>query len=289
MYEGWKRFLRRSRRSKEPQDTLPAAAPGLRRVAAPHAGLCAVTDFGLGRDHNEDAFYLSDGDDLIIVADGMGGHRAGEVASELAIAATFSFLKARDGAGQDEDASRRTLVDALENAHQAVVRAALGHDEWSGMGTTFIAARIEGDRLCTCHVGDVRCYLKTRDGLEQVTTDHSVVEEWVRRGELSREEARVHPQRHEITQALGKSTRIRPEVSIRTLEPGDQVVLCSDGLTQPLDDRQLASSMDEGGTVEDVALRLVDRALEAGGEDNVTVVVYEYRAEGEQDSRARRS
>ncbi|MCI0490258.1 MAG: Stp1/IreP family PP2C-type Ser/Thr phosphatase [Blastocatellia bacterium] len=253
-----------------------------RRTSAPNARLCAITDVGRVRDHNEDTFHIAADGRLLIAADGMGGHEAGEVASALAVDALIEFfdserLRAIDSG---EASIEALLMESFEAADRKVREATQNGQGSRGMGTTLILACIQGDHLHTCHVGDVRCYVRNASGLHQVTQDHSVVGLLVRAGELTPEQARLHPQKNEILQAIGMPTALIPEVNTTTLVDGDLVLLCSDGLWEALSDEEIASIIDWEGSMRQRATQLVDRANEAGGNDNITVVLYEYIAQG---------
>jgi PPM family protein phosphatase len=225
-----------------------------------------VTDVGRVRDGNEDDFIdQSNRLGLVAVADGMGGHRAGEVASATALEA----LRAAVASGQP-------LRDAIEGANDAVIEKSVSDQELAGMGTTLTAGMLGSDGyLVVGHVGDSRAYL-VRDGeLTQITDDHSLVEEMVRGGELTREQADVHPRRSIITRALG----IDPEVEVDEypieLQPGDRILFCSDGLTTMVRTDEIASILSREHDPKRAAQLLVDAANAAGGEDNITAVIVE--------------
>lgn len=259
-----------------------AEATERRRLVAPTDHLCAITDVGQVRDHNEDTFHISDDGQLLIVADGMGGHEAGEVASALAVEVVAEFLAAQPQQATDSstESIELQLTEAFTTAHQRVLETSHSREGCRGMGTTLITACVRGDQLYTCHVGDVRCYVRTAAGLEQVTQDHSVVGALVQAGELTAEQARVHPRKNEILQAIGLSNGVIPEVNSRVLGNGDRVLLCSDGLWEALSDEEICSIMDWDGSMRQRATQLVNRANEAGGYDNITVVLYEHVLQG---------
>jgi serine/threonine protein phosphatase PrpC len=235
-----------------------------------------VSDCGLVRSANEDSFLLRPG--LYAVCDGMGGARAGEVASQMACLGLLGVDPASAG---------------LEELRQAIVRANLGiiqrsssESEFLGMGTTLTSALFKDDTLVLAHVGDSRAYVFRDGGLTQMTADHSWVGEMVRRGELTLEQAARHPHRSVITRALGTDLELDPDVIELSAEPGDRVLICSDGLTGMVDDETIAHLMSLGADAQSTAQSLVDAALDHGGEDNVTVVVVDVQAsapEGEQD------
>jgi len=235
----------------------------------------AVTDPGRRRRRNEDAYVVQP--PLFAVADGMGGAQAGEVAARIAA----SVLR-DSGAERGEDA----VVTLIQEANRRVYEAAASDDARAGMGTTITAALVDSDTVHIGHVGDSRAY-RVREGvLEQLTEDHSLVAELVRSGKLSPEEADVHPQRSVITRVLGTD----PEVDVDTFEveaqPGDVFMICSDGLTSMVDDDAILAVLGQGGkTLQQRARSLVDAANRGGGEDNITVILFEL-GEGEPDDTA---
>ena len=256
-----------------------------RRLASPADHLCAITDVGRVRDHNEDTFYISADARVLIVADGMGGHAAGEVASALAVQTVADFFtpERQQALAAGTEPIQPLLMQALEAAHRQVRDTSQTREGCRNMGTTLILAYIQGDYLYTCHVGDVRCYMQTPAGLEQITQDHSVVGTLVQAGKLTPEEARRHPQKNEIFQAIGLAYGIVPEVNTRALAYGDRVLLCSDGLWEGLSDEEVRTILAWDGSTRQRAIQLVDRANALGGTDNITVVLYEHQIEGGQN------
>ena len=225
-----------------------------------------VTDVGRVRDGNEDDFLdQANRLGLVAVADGMGGHRAGEVASATALEA----LRAGVASGEE-------LRDAIEGANDAVLEKSESDQELHGMGTTLTAGMLGTDgQLVVGHVGDSRAYL-VRDGeLTQITNDHSLVEEMVRGGELTPEQAEVHPQRSIITRALGIDPQVDVDVYPLELQPGDRILFCSDGLTTMVRQDEMASILAREPDPKRAAQLLVDAANAAGGEDNITAVIVE--------------
>ena len=232
-----------------------------------------VTDTGRKRRRNEDSFVHAP--PLFAVADGVGGAQAGEVASQLAAAA----LKEGPAAGDPQE----RVVALIQEANRRVFQRANEDSAASGMGTTITAALVEEDVVWFGHVGDSRAYLVRDRELEQLTEDHSLVWELMRSGKLSPEEAETHPQRSVITRAVGTD----PDVDVDTfpIEPkdGDVFLICSDGLTDMIDDATILEVVERHrGDLEGAARALVQAANRNGGEDNITVVAFEFGAVGEE-------
>jgi len=231
----------------------------------------AGTDVGLARSGNEDSHLR--GRTVFAVADGLGGHQGGEVASAMAV----EPLAALDGrAFADADQAAEALTAAIRAANQAILQRGRSDPELWGMGTTVTAAAVAHDRvLQLAHVGDSRAYLLRKGApLRQLTTDHTVVAEAVERGLLTREQAAIHPQRGVVTRAVGLDPDVRVDLpEPLELEPGDQVLLCSDGLTEVVDDDQIAGVLADQIDGDDACGTLIAAANRAGGPDNVTVVL----------------
>jgi len=228
------------------------------------------TDVGRGRPENEDSLLVDPDHGLYAVADGMGGHRAGEVASATAI----ETLTAAYVGGQRLDA-------AVEAANAAVFAKSADDLSLRGMGTTLTAIALEGDGTALVgHVGDSRAYLLRDGSVTQVTDDHSLVEQLVREGRLSPEEAQHHPQRAIITRALGVDAQVEVDTYRVDLKPGDRLLICSDGLTTMLSDATIAVTLRRHPDPQQAADTLVDMANQAGGDDNITVVVLDALADG---------
>jgi protein phosphatase len=250
-------------------------SPATRRVVV-RRDACGLTEVGRVRDHNEDSFHVSEDGRLLVVADGMGGHRAGEVASELAVQTLVELLAPERRREVDDDEACAQLLDTFQEAHRRVLETSAARPACRGMGTTLIVAWISGNRLRVCHLGDGRCYVRKDDRLMAITQDHSVIGSLIRAGALSPEAARTHPRRHEILQAVGLGSGISPEVTSCSLAPGDEILLCSDGLWGMLSDEDILTVLSTGGSIEERARCLVDRANLAGGHDNITVVLFHY-------------
>jgi protein phosphatase len=223
------------------------------------------TDVGRQRNSNEDAFLESA--PLFAVADGMGGARAGEVAARIAVETLV------DG-GRPGAAAEERLAETAREANRKIYELAQADDSRTGMGTTFTAVLVEDGDVVTGHVGDSRLYRFRDDRLERLTRDHSLVEELVRRGELDPEEAGDHPQRSIITRALGPEPDVEVETFTTGGRDGDIYLVCSDGLTTMVSEDSVAQILRENGSLEAVAERLVAAANDAGGKDNITVVLF---------------
>ena len=221
------------------------------------------TDVGCVREHNEDSLAVAP--PLYVVCDGMGGHAAGEVASEIAVDVIC------DRAPAHPDAS--ALGQAVEEANLAIIRAAREGVGRAGMGCACTAAMLEKDKLVIAQVGDSRAYLLHKGQMQQLTRDHSLVADLIEAGQITEAEARVHPQRSVITRALGSDPRTQPDLFELTAEAGDRLLLCSDGLSTMLEDDQIAKILASHSEPQRCAAQLVNEAVGRGGYDNVTVIV----------------
>jgi serine/threonine protein phosphatase PrpC len=230
----------------------------------------AGSDVGLARSGNEDSYFC--GRTVFAVADGLGGHQGGEVASAVAV----EPLAALDGRGfADPGEAAEALAATIREANAAILERAAGDPELWGMGTTLTAAALAGERhLQLAHVGDSRAYLLRDATLDQLTSDHTVVAELVRRGRLTPQQAAIHPERSILTRAVGLDPNVPVDLpDPLELRPGDQVLLCSDGLTEAVEDRQIADLLAAATDGNAACRSLIDAANAAGGPDNVTVVL----------------
>ena len=269
------RWGRRRKDRGELWDGNPYSETSARRhVLAPRDQLCGITDIGCVRQENEDAFHISHDGAVLVVADGMGGHDAGAVASALAIEAIEEFLCGRETELSRVDLVEATLRAALNAAHENVTLAGQDHASGRGMGCTLIVAFVGDDTLHCCHVGDTRCYVSRGGELTQITRDHSFVASLVEDGQITPEQARNHPRKNEVMQAIGMSAGINPDDNAYGLEAGDRVLLCSDGLWGALADDEIARVVASDGSMRQLSTQLVNRANHAGGADNTTVVLY---------------
>ena len=251
-------------------------SPG-RRLSAPSQGLCGVTDIGRCRSKNEDGFFLSIDGRLWIVADGMGGHAAGDVASTMTIQAIADSMDAvRPIAARAGTDAGHLLMGAFANAQEWVSCRSRSDDECRGMGSTAIAAIVRGEELHVCHVGDARGYHLSEGQFRRLTNDHSLVWDLVMSGLLTPEQARCHPHRGRIKQAIGMVSGVQPEVTSLMLKPADRVLLCSDGLWEALTEKEIGRIVGADGSMMELASLLVQKADMASGQDNITAVLYEH-------------
>ena len=227
----------------------------------------AITDIGKKRSFNQDYAWMTTDEigklpNLFIVADGMGGHRGGGYASRLAVETILEQIRQSQA-----DSPAEILVDAIRHANECIRQTAAEDEQLSGMGTTVVAATCADRQLQVANVGDSRLYIADDVGIRQITEDHSLVQEMVRFGGISREQARIHPDRNIITRAVGVEDDLQ--------EGKDRVLLCSDGLTGMLEDEEILQILEGEGNVEERAQRLVQAANDHGGRDNIAVIIME--------------
>ncbi len=248
-----------------------------------------ATDVGMKRRLNEDVFVVDSDAGMYLVADGMGGHAAGEVASRVA---TDEILRAfKEGSNDadetwpehwdtDRSATANLIVDAIVAGHHRVTTAMNNDAELKGMGTTVVVAvYLRGEsKIVICHVGDSRAYRYRRGGLMVLTNDHSWVHEQVEAGFLTEEAARTHPLKNVVTQALGGNSEPKVDVLEDEIDEGDVYMLCSDGLNSMLTDAEIAAVLETGGSLDETCNRLISEANERGGNDNISVVLMRLRS-----------
>ena len=231
------------------------------------------TDIGKKRVQNQDSIFFTDEPigplpNLYIVADGMGGHKAGDVASKTAIEGVTEYVK--ESAINN---SVSVLKRAILYANDKIYKMAKENEDWKGMGTTFVAAVCEDDILYVANIGDSRLYF-IDDEIRQVTMDHSLVEELIRSGQLDRNKGRNHPEKNIITRALGISDKIMTDFFELEMKQGDGILLCSDGLSNMLEDDEIKEIvLESSGDITAAVEKLIDRANYYGGRDNISVVV----------------
>lgn len=244
--------------------------------------IAALTDIGKARDHNEDS-VASDADlGLAVLADGMGGYRAGEVASSLAVSMLMDEIRSgleglRPGQIDEETGfSKETLLikKAIEKANAAIHQQAERQPQCHGMGTTLVAGMFYDDRVTVAHVGDSRLYRVRDDEIQQLTVDHSLLQELIDKGFYTAEEARHSLNRNLVTRAIGIDSTVKPDLIEEAVLPGDIYLFCSDGLSDELEEQELLLTLSRySGNLEKAAETLVQTANEKGGNDNISVIV----------------
>ncbi|MEL6158073.1 MAG: Stp1/IreP family PP2C-type Ser/Thr phosphatase [Cyanobacteria bacterium J06627_32] len=229
-----------------------------------------LTDVGLHRAANQDSYYLSPEGDLFIVADGMGGHVGGQEASRLSTLAIRDYVVAHRA---EETPSSALLEQAVLAANEVVLSEQRQHPERADMGTTVVAVLWRNEEFWCAHVGDSRLYLLRESGFIQLTQDHTWVAQALRAGDLSQEQIAHHPWRHVLSQCIGREDLIEVETQLLKTEPGDRLLLCSDGLTEELNDDAIINYLQSAQTCEGAVAALVAAARARGGRDNITAVV----------------
>ncbi len=225
------------------------------------------TDKGLVRKENEDQFCIEKDLGLLAVADGMGGHASGEVASKMAVEILKDCLKKEGEPFPDR------LNSGVKLANKMIYEAAQSQPQLKGMGTTITAVQLNGNRLGIAHVGDSRIYLIRGGVIEQITDDHTIVFEQVARGLMTREEAARSEMRNILSRALGIAPEVDVDIEELTVSEGDKLVLCSDGLSELVSDNEMLSEVQSSKSPEKVCDELVNLANQRGGDDNITVIV----------------
>ncbi len=230
------------------------------------------TDTGSKRSNNQDSIFFSDEPvgtlpNLYIVADGMGGHRAGDKASRMAIDITVEFIKK-----STLENPIAILKRAMIYANNEIYKAANKDPDLNGMGTTMVAAVALYDKLFVANVGDSRLYVINND-IRQITLDHSLVEEMIRNGELERKKGRNHPEKNIITKAMGSKDEVMPDFFEIDIEPDDKYLLCSDGLSNMVENDEIRDIVVDYHNLDDITAALIDRANYYGGSDNISVVI----------------
>ena len=234
----------------------------------------SITDIGKKRQLNQDHIYSSlepvgNLPNIFLVADGMGGHKAGGYASSCAVETILEGVRESEGVRPEE-----ILTEAIQRANEVIEKRAGEDERFSGMGTTVVAACWDGKELIAANVGDSRLYV-VGDRIRQITQDHSLVQEMVRLGEMDQESARTHPDRNIITRAIGADRKVQADVFETVLEPGDRILLCSDGLTNMVEDDEILRILNGSGDLVSKTEYLVELANRNGGKDNITVITIE--------------
>ena len=245
--------------------------------AVSHRSFGSRTDVGLVREHNEDSLLVAP--PLFVVCDGMGGHEAGEVASEMAIRTMENLA--------DSIKDSQSMISAVEAANLNVIKAPRQGIGREGMGTTMTAAKVTGERVMIAQVGDSRAYLLHNGRIQQLTRDHSLMADLIESGQITEAEARFHPNRSVITRAIGSDPYMQPDIYELNLSSGDRLLLCSDGLNAMLDDYQIEEILRDVTDPQTCADMLVSAARNAGGYDNITTIVVDI--EGKAKAKQRRA
>lgn len=243
------------------------------------------TDVGRIRKNNEDSvgiFLNRDGQRLAIVADGMGGHRAGDVASNMTITSLKEMWEESEGI-QTADQAEEWLKSRIFQVNRVLYDHANNHEECDGMGTTIEAVITTHLFATIAHVGDSRCYILNESGFQQLTEDHTLVNELVRTGQISKEDAEHHPRKNVIMRALGTEQNVNIDIKTITFEEGDNLLLCSDGLSNKVREGEMAEILKNDIDLEEKATMLISIANERGGEDNISVAIVEFSDTGEGD------
>jgi protein phosphatase len=248
----------------------------------------AAVDPGRARSNNEDSVATDDEVCLAVLADGMGGYNAGEVASNMAT----SFIKSelgrwlREASAQASDADVRRAMDiCVDNANRAIFNAANSNPQYAGMGTTLVVAVFRDGRLLLGHVGDSRCYRLRNGRLQQITRDHSLLQEQIDAGLITPEQAAFSANKNLVTRAVGVEDTVLLETHQHDVQPGDMFLMCSDGLSDMVDDGTVAHLLQNSAALPDCARTLIEAANDAGGKDNISVILV--RAAGSASAPAR--
>lgn len=235
----------------------------------------SMTDAGRRREMNQDYMFASDTavgklPNLFIVADGMGGHKAGEYASKTAVDTIVEHI-----GNDDSGLAVAAIKKAIGEANKRVLKESIIDIEKEGMGTTIVAATIKGDKLIAANVGDSRLYIINESSITQVTTDHSLVEEMIRSGRIARSEARNHPDKNKITRAVGVFPKVDVDFFETKVAPGDTVLLCTDGLTNMIEDEEIKKIILGQRDIVEKTQTLIEVANKNGGTDNITALLIE--------------
>lgn len=237
----------------------------------------SITERGKGREVNEDFYHVDEENGLYIVADGMGGHNAGEMASSLCVRTILEYYEA-SYRQESLDRYKAHLLDLIKRANEAIYKQGLQRSEFSGMGTTTILVAIQDQKALVFHVGDSRAYHIRKDVLTQLTTDHTLVQALYENGDITLEETYTHPQKNVITRAIGTDFSALVDSCVVDLEPEDRMLLCSDGLSNFLKAEELTECQ---ATLEQTLTTWVMRAIERGSKDDITAVLLLYATDKE--------
>ncbi|HLS35118.1 MAG TPA: Stp1/IreP family PP2C-type Ser/Thr phosphatase [Bacillota bacterium] len=237
-----------------------------------------LTDRGKVRDYNEDSggYFYNDFDQLLaIIADGMGGHQAGDVASEMAVDIVKRKWQQVNKIVSPETAEL-WIKAILDEINHQIYEHASKKEEYHGMGTTAVIAICTNDFITIGHIGDSRCYVNNANGFQQLTEDHSLVNELVKSGQISTEDAEHHPRKNIVLKALGTEETVRADIKSLSWEKGNQLLLASDGLTDKISNEELAEFLNEDEELENIGTQMIQMANERGGEDNISLIVIKH-------------
>lgn len=236
----------------------------------------SITDIGKKRKINQDYVYNTDVSigflpNLYIVADGMGGHKAGDYASKECVNTIIHYVNEN----KEAYTPISLLEDAIKEANSKIYKESKSNEEYEGMGTTVVATTVIDNTMYVANVGDSRLYLLKDDIMKQITEDHSLVEEMVKRGEISESDAKIHPNKNIITRALGTASDVMVDFFELEVDKTDRVLLCSDGLTNMVDEREILDIVNHEENMNDSISKLVEKANQHGGKDNISVILIE--------------
>lgn len=242
-----------------------------------------LTDRGQVRSHNEDSgglYWNKTGQLLAIIADGMGGHQAGDVASQMATNLIENNWRESKTINTPEEAEK-WLAETLTIVNQVVYEHSLNQEECKGMGTTVVIAICLDEFVTVAHIGDSRCYIYNEHGFKQITEDHSLVNALVQSGQISKDDAQYHPRKNVVLRALGTEDQVSSDITSISWEQGNKILLCSDGLTDKVMDEELSAFLQTQDQIDEIGKKMIQLANERGGDDNVSLVIvkHEFSAE----------
>lgn len=240
-----------------------------------------VTDRGKVRSHNEDAggiYYNQNSQPLAVIADGMGGHRAGDVASNMAASLIQEKWETVEEINQPDEAER-WLSEIIAEVNLSIFKEASKHAECEGMGTTAVVVICTKEFITIAHIGDSRCYVLNENGFVQVTEDHSLVNELVRAGQISKDDAEHHPRKNVLLKAVGTEEVVTGDLQTMSWEYGNKILLCSDGLTDKVTDDELESFMSSTQDLKETGKAMVHLANDRGGEDNISLIILQHTSD----------
>lgn len=239
--------------------------------------IAVLSDVGRVRDINEDYTYVSEcypnGLMFAVVCDGMGGHKAGDFASKTAVEKVSGIIGSNKNNNLTVDEYKKILEEAVIKANDEVYNLSISSDEHQGMGTTIVAALISPTWVLLAHIGDSRAYISDINSFRQITEDHSLVIELMKNNKLTKEEAKNHPQKNILTRALGTDKFVKADINLIEWDLDQSIVLCSDGLTNTVEESTIHSVVNENLLLEEKVERLISLANSAGGEDNISIII----------------